>query len=260
MKKSFIFGLICTVAMTALSAAVAFADDYSDEIREAIEKYKESNYIGCISDMQQLTEKDPSIAIAWYYIGNSYMKIAMRAEAHEAFDRVIQLNSVPQLTSYSIQAKMCMENQSQCTYEDFTYKEIQQLKNDPVTFFANYWAKKNSASNDKDAIEIEKLIRNEYRSIHPQAQQFIDQEHMKMQQSQINSNRAWLPSDVKTARIMEALRNNDSQVSSMAMMMDNSNTKRDDFDYLKYYNQNDSGKINPEMLRLMMMNNSISNF
>ncbi len=260
MKKSFILALTITVALAALSIAGVYAAGNSAEIREAIAKYKQKNYIGCISDMQQLTEKDPSVAIAWYYMGSSYMNIAMKPEAHEAFDKVIQLNSVPQLTSYAIQAKMCMENQNQCTYEDFTYKEIQQLKNDPVGFFANYLAQKNTVSKSENAIEIEKLIDGKYHYIHPSAQQFIEQEHMKMQQSEINNNKAQLPSDEKMARILDILQNNNSQVSSMAMIMENSNNKQNDFDYLKYYKQNGNNKITPEMLQLMMMNNSMSNF
>ena len=83
---------------------------------------------------------------------------------------------------------------------------------------------------------------------------------MKMQQSEINNNKAQLPSDEKMARILDVLQNNNSQVSSMAMIMENSNNKQNDFDYLKYYKQNGNNKITPEMLQLMMMNNSMSNF
>ena len=63
MKKSFILALTITVALAALSVAGVYAAGNSAEISEAIAKYKQKNYIGCISDMQQLTEKDPSVAI-----------------------------------------------------------------------------------------------------------------------------------------------------------------------------------------------------
>ena len=138
--------LICALIMSVISIFCFAPDTKAAEndkqvIKEAIAKYKAKNYLGCISDLKMYTAKETNNAVAWYYLGTSYMNIAMLGEAQDAFDKVIELNTVPQLTSYSIQAKLCMENQEKCKYQDFTYDEIKQLKSDPVKFLDSFLAK-----------------------------------------------------------------------------------------------------------------------
>lgn len=261
MKKSLILGLVSALMFGIFSIVPVLAEEPTEEqsivIRDAIDKYKNKNYLGCISDLQLLTDKDPSVAIAWYYIGSSYMKISMVPEAHYAFDKVIQLNSVPQLTSYSIQAKLCMENTTQCKYEDFTYAEIQQLRADPVSFLNEYFVKKSGVNKDQNNVEIEKLIDGTYRYYHPNAKNFIDQERIKMQQAEINRGKAALPTDLKMARIMDIVKNNNTDISTMAMMLENNQINQ--MDYSEYYKHGETTKVTPEMVQMMMMNNSIQN-
>ena len=237
-------------------------ETYSDAsiIKGAIAKYKNKNYLGCISDLRMYLTQDPSSAIAWYYLGNSYMNIAMKTEAHQAFDRVVQLNSVPKLTSYSIQAKICMENPTKCQYQDFTYDEIVKLKADPMTFLDQYFASLSGENKDVSQIEIERLIEGYYRNnIHPSARDFIMQEQAKMKQLEINANKASIDSPDKLAYAVKDLQKN-NEIKSMAMMLDvmNNNNKKDDSSLLSYYksgNNESNSNITPEMIQTMMMSN-----
>ena len=157
------------------------------EIREAIKKYKAKNFAGCISDLKIYTSKDPSSAIAWYYLGNSYMNIAMLQDAYAAYDKVIALNTVPKLTSYAIQAELCMQNKENCQYKDFTKEEIKALKANPTGFLQAYKEKQVAPQKDPRDEEIEKLIKGGYPyNIHPKAKEFIDQEKTRIKQTQIN--------------------------------------------------------------------------
>lgn len=242
MKKLVILGLV--FSMIGMFCQVG-AEEHTQTIKNAIAKYKQRNFLGCISDLRMITEKDPASAVAWYYLGNAYMNIAMQSEAHEAFDKVVELNSVPKLTSYSIQAKMCMENPARCEYQDLTYKEIQKLKADPVAFINEYLANKNAVTKSEDDIEIEKLIGGQYSGkVHPNAKEFIRQERAKMEQMNLKS-------DAYTSNINNAL----------AMFIENDNQQTSYADLLKYYqNKEDKNNISPEMLQLMMMQNSMPNF
>lgn len=191
MRKLFIL-TISLIMMCSFTIQIANAASGNNElIKSAIEKYKAKNYIGCISDLRMFITNEPSSAIAWYYLGNSYMNVALKPEAHEAFDRVIQLNTVPKLTSYSIQAKICMEDPNKCQYQDFTYDQIKQLKADPTTFLEAYFASLNEDNRDESQIEIERLINGYYsNNIHPSAKEFIMQERAKMKQLEINASRS----------------------------------------------------------------------
>ncbi len=170
-----------------VNAAESTAKNDSGTVKNAIKKYKDKNYVGCISDLKIYTEQDPKSSIAWYYLGNAYMNIAMNEEAFEAFDKVIELNDVPKLTSYSIQAELCMKDKVNCSYKDFTKDEIKSLKADPQGFLQAYNAKKAVPKVDAQSQEIEKLINGSYpNNIHPSAMQFINQEKTKIKQTKIN--------------------------------------------------------------------------
>ena len=244
-KFSFVIAVMVSL-MTMQYAAAASSQDVS-MIKDAISEYKEGNYLGCISDLRIYLEEDPSNVVAWYYLGNAYMKISMKTEAHEAFDKVVQINSVPKLTSYSIQAKMCMENKQQCKYQDFTNEEIRELRANPSEFLTQYFDKlKAGEIKGKDVVEIEKLIKGGYgTSIHPDAQDFIMQQKTQSRQSEI--------------LLMKQRQNQD--ISAMAMFLNDNNYNDTNryMDLLESY-QNGNRQITPEMINYSMMQNMLPNF
>lgn len=252
MKKLFILGLVFSiVGLFCISNSVQASESNAAIIKGAIEKYKNRNFLGCISDLKIETAKDPTSAIAWYYLGNAYMNIAMKQEAHEAFDKVVQLNTVPKLTSYSIQAKVCMENPARCTYQDFNKDQISQLKADPTGFLESYFANLNKDTRSETDIEIEKLINGGYGgNLHPDAKNVILQERTKIQQTQGN-NRAYLPTNDKLAEALQLINGQNNDISAMAMILEN---RKQDSNFAT------QPTISPEMVQLMMMQNQMTNF
>lgn len=274
MKKIFILGLVFSLILTANSFQYVFSAENDSKvvnesdakvIKEAIKKYKEKNYVGCISDLRLYTEKDPSNAVAWYYLGNSYMNISMKPDAHAAFEKVIALNTVPKLTSYSIQAQICMENVTKCEYRNFTYEEIKQLKANPTSFMDEYFSKLNTKPvKDAETIEIEKLINGSYpNNMAPEAREFIRQERAKMKTTEINNDQAYVPSDEKLAQAVRMLKNQNNDISSFAMMMDMPQQygQNNYVDLLRQYQSQDKNRtLTPEMIQMMMMSNMMPNF
>lgn len=253
MKKLFITGLMLAMLGGLFNTVYALEkvkETNPAAIRDAIAKYKDKNFVGCISDLRMYTEKDPSSAIAWYYLGNAYMRISMQQEANEAYNRVISINTVPVLTSYSIQAQMCMQDPSKCEYQNFSYDEIKELRKNPAEFIAQFLASKQNQDSDANTVEIEKLINGSYtNNMHPDAKTFIMQEKTKMRQNEINSNnQAYLSQDQKLAEAVEMLKNQKNN-SNFAMMLDLPPTQSS--------NQN---QVSPEILQLMLMQNQMSNF
>ena len=263
MKKIFMLGLVFTLLLGLGNIHKVFAQDTDiNIIKEAISKYKNKNYVGCISDLRMYTKDDPTSAISWYYLGNAYMNIAMKQEAHEAFEKVIALNTVPKLTSYSIQAQICMENPQKCEYQNFTYDEIKKLKADPTTFLEQYFANLNNTEKDADIVEIEHLINGSYsQNIHPQALEFIRQEKTKMKQNEINTDKAYIQSNEKFAQAVKLLKEQNNNVTGFAMMMDTESRQNQNnyAEIIRQY-QNENKNIKPEMIQMMMMSNMMQNF
>lgn len=254
MKKLVILGLIVLNMFMLTNTVFAVQDD--EATKRAIEKYKERNFIGCISDFKIITEKDPSNVVGWYYLGNSYMNIALKAQAHQAFDKVVQLNSVPQLTSYSIQAKLCMENPARCDYQNLSLEEIDQLKVDPSGFLDKYMADKMNTGNT-DFVEIDKLIEGDYNQIHPEAQEFIDQEKLKMQQTEININQAYLNRDYQVAQMINMMQQQNNDLSKMTMLMNNNQPNNSYGEVLNYVEKNQDKNSSAQMVQMMLMQNSM---
>ncbi len=197
MKSKLILGLVFVLIIGAANIGLAFADDKDPAaIKNAIQKYKNKNYLGCISDLKEYTKEDETSSVAWYYLGSAYMKIAMQDEANQAFDKVVSLNKVPQLVSYSIQAQLCMKDPAQCTYKSFTKDEIEQLRLDPAKFLEEYNKPKveevpvvevqEAEPEDPRVVQINRLINGECpNNIHEDADIFIKQENMKIEQNKM---------------------------------------------------------------------------
>ena len=250
MKKLFITGLVLLAITGLFNTTYATGEETTpvisnpELIKGAIAKYKEKNFLGCISDLRQYVMQDPSSAVGWYYLGNAYMNIAMKQDAHYSFDKVVQLNTIPKLTSYAIQAKVCMENPARCEYQNLNTSEIAKLRANPQLFLDEYFEAKRAASSNIEAKEINSLINGTYAGrMHPDVRKFMDIEKTKME----SNRQSYIPA-------FDLLRQN-NQVSTLAMMLElQNNTKENKTnDYL----MENSSKMTPEMLQTMIMQNSM---
>lgn len=193
MQKALIIGLSLVVMLSyTINCAFAYTPQESKKIiNGAIAKYKAKNYVGCISDLKIYTTNDDKNAVAWYYLGNAYMRIAMKDDAMQAFDRAIALDTVPQVTAYSVQAKMCMEDPTSCKYQLFSKDDIAKLRLDPKKFFDELAIPKVEV--EEPTIqnpyyeEINKLISNKYTAgVHNDARRVLEQEKMRAEQARVN--------------------------------------------------------------------------
>lgn len=87
-------------------------------INSAVEKYKKGNFSGCLQELFSLTKKDPSNALAYYYMAMAYSHIDMKDEAVEAYEKVISLHPDEFLTEYATKGKDCLTDGPTCKEED----------------------------------------------------------------------------------------------------------------------------------------------
>ncbi len=211
MKKLFV---ILVFSLFALTHNLGFgADDTTLKeniatVRSAISHYKAQNYLECINVLSEYIKKYQYSAAAHYYLGCAYMKVGLTEKAKENFEKSADINTVPQLTSYSLQAVDCIDRASPepCEYYKLTKKQIVELKASPSEYLDslrnNLLAEETVEGADE---EIDKLIRGEYSGrVHPEALKVLIDERMKHDQYKMNK-KVMLPVSSKLAKAMRAV-------------------------------------------------------
>lgn len=83
-------------------------------IKSAIAKYKKGNYSGCLQELFSLTKKDPSNAVAYYYMAMAFTHVDKQPEAIEAYEKVIALQPNSYLVEYATKGRDCLTGGPAC--------------------------------------------------------------------------------------------------------------------------------------------------
>ena len=83
-------------------------------IKSASAKYKAGNYTGCLQELFSLVKKDPSNALAYYYMAMAYTHINMKNEAVAAYEKVIALHPNQYLVDYATKGRDCLTDGPAC--------------------------------------------------------------------------------------------------------------------------------------------------
>lgn len=118
--KNKVFLLALSLIFLGQTFIGASAVSYSNPsgLRLAIKKYKAGNYTGCLQDMQAIVSRDPSNAIAYYYIAMSYAKAGKKDKAVEAYSKVLTLKPNALLTTYATKGQRCLQTPDKCNETD----------------------------------------------------------------------------------------------------------------------------------------------
>lgn len=291
--------LICLIAGTDLNVQAA-SKAYNSQINIAINKYKMRNYVGCIQDLLIVEKKDPSNVVVHYYLADAYMKIGSVDKATSEFDKVIALNSVPALTSYSIQAKNCLGGSGTCEYVKLNSDQIPNLINDPQNYINTLKAKTLNGVASPDNTEIDKLINGKYNSnVHPEANRVIIDTLLKQEKHDMNVNSKVKSEAVTTDKVAQAPTNDEiaeavktlakaglnplqqanasfnpyanlnqnSDYAAMSMMLgnnqqsnNNGNNMMNMLPYIMQQSQNGNKQMSAEMVQAMMTSQMMPDF
>lgn len=118
--KKYLVSLTAILVLSAMASSCAFAkaNSASSPVKIAIKKYKMRNYTGCLQDCQAIVQRDPSNALAYYYMGMSYAQAGMKDAAVNSYTRVLALNPNPRLLEYATTGKRCLETPDKCHPSD----------------------------------------------------------------------------------------------------------------------------------------------
>lgn len=290
-KMLFTALLICFIAGTGIDALAA-STAYNSQIGIAINKYKMRNYVGCIQDLQIIEKKDPSNVVVHYYLASALMQIGATDKASAEFDKVISLNTVPGLTSYSIQAKNCLGGTGKCEYVKLNADQIPNLISDPQNYINALKEKTLNGAVSPDNQEIDKLINGKYNSnIHPDAKRVIIDTLLKQEKHDMNVSTEKMKSEAPTNdEIAEAVKvlakaglnplqqanatfnpyanlNQNPDYASLSMMLgnnqqgnNNSNNFMNMLPFIMQQSQSGNKQMTSEMVQAMMTSQMMPDF
>ena len=90
-------------------------------------KYKMGNYSGCMQEIYSLLKKQPSNAVAYYYLALVNTHLGKKEEAVAAYNKVIALNPNQYLVNYATKGRDCLTDGPACHPEAQATKQEEQL-------------------------------------------------------------------------------------------------------------------------------------
>lgn len=107
--------IICSMSMACVEAKTSA----TPAVNAAIKLYKAKNYSECYNSLKQVVAKDPSNALAYYYLAMASAQIGKKDEAIDNYAKVINLSQPgTQLEKYATKGKVCLETPDQCNAEE----------------------------------------------------------------------------------------------------------------------------------------------
>lgn len=115
MKKHLLYLIAIFVVVAQINSYAIAANSYSNNaVNIAIRKYKAGNYAGCLQSCQSIIARDPSNALAYYYMAISYVQAGKKTEAIDAYSKVLGLKPNARLAEYASTGKRCLETPDKC--------------------------------------------------------------------------------------------------------------------------------------------------
>lgn len=93
----------------------AFAKSGTDtSLASAIKMYKAGNYSQSYQVFSNIVKRDPSNAVAYYYLAMTQAQIGLKDEALESYAKVLTLSPNGKLGRYAQKGKTCIETPDKC--------------------------------------------------------------------------------------------------------------------------------------------------
>lgn len=105
--------LICASTINFASAKTVS----NTPLSTAIKMYKAGNYSGSYATLTDIVKRDPSNAVAYYYLAMSSAQIGKREEAISNYEKVLTLSPNGKLGTYANKGKTCLETPEKCSEE-----------------------------------------------------------------------------------------------------------------------------------------------
>lgn len=113
MKKYILILMTVLICVSTVNIANARSTSNSS-LASAIRLYKSGNYSQSYQAFTNIVKKDPSNAVAYYYLAMTSAQIGKKDEAIANYEKVITLSPNGQLGRYATKGKTCLETPDKC--------------------------------------------------------------------------------------------------------------------------------------------------
>ncbi len=239
MKKKFMILLSILVLSSAIN--IAYSKPASkNELATAIRMYKTGNYTQCYTTLNNVIKKDPSNAVAYYYLGMTASRIGKKDEAIANYERVLSLTAAGQnINAYAEKGKRCLENPSKC--------QETSIENSLDEFISNISRKNISdeVKSDYERLKIDQLKRdiNKGDSITPQ--KFKEFKDFSSMNNEMPSN----DEIVAAIRVLQRAGIGNSFDNDFSMLTGNNSQQA------QLLNMLGGNSMNPQLIQALLTNN-----
>ena len=247
--------LIITASMDCVSAKTAKT---SPETAAAIKLYKAGDYTQSYVKFSNIVKKDPSNALAYYYLGMSSIQIGKKDEGIENYNKAVELSPNGILGSYAKKGIRCAEDPIACHNPEAAANDQPEDKFIKSPFGSGF---SEQARGTFEKHKIENMMREINRKDEITPQKFKDYKDFSSQAA---------PTDEEVAAAINVLRkaglgdiiggqNYSSDINSLVGIQQNSNNS--DYAMMNLLlNGNGNTNLNPQVIQSLLTSQMTANF
>lgn len=168
MKKYILVLMTAIICASTVNFACAKTTTSNSALASAIRLYKTGNYSQSYIAFNNIVKRDPSNAVAYYYLAMTSAQIGKKDEAVANYEKVISLSPNGQLGRYATKGKTCLETPDKCHEESTETAEDSFIQGRFGTGFSD------KARSEYEKQKIENLMREMNRGNDVTPQKFRD--------------------------------------------------------------------------------------
>ncbi len=229
-------------------------------IKSVAAKYKAGNYTGCLQELFSLVKKDPSNALAYYYMAMAYTHINLKDEAVAAYERVIALNPNEYLVDYATKGRDCLTDGPACKPQQAAAEEMSELDKFINAPYGNGLSPElNEEVKQKQLINIKETINQKEELEHKDIQKIkdFDKKNSDSKSEAITGDKIAQVSDEEVLKAIKTLKDAGLNLTVQsenpyAQMMQYQDPKMAEMSMLLGNNNNNNGNSMMNMLPMLM--------
>ena len=261
MKKTILGVLSVIIFAGSVSCAFAKTAVTKPETAAAIKIYKAGDYTQSYSRFSEIVKKDPSNALAFYYLGMSSIQIGRKDEGIDNYNRAIELSPNGMVGNYAKKGIKCAEDPYSCNATSAA-ENIDDQEDDKFIkgIFGTGFSEQARGAYERQKIENIKREINRRDDIDPQ--KFKDYKDF--------SSQAPTDEEIVTAirtlqsagiNVFNGMQNYNSDISYLLGSENKSNgSNYEMLNLLLNGKQGDISKLNPQVIQSLMSAQMTANF
>ncbi|MCM1265360.1 MAG: tetratricopeptide repeat protein [Candidatus Gastranaerophilales bacterium] len=261
--------LLTIIFFICITSSFSFAEE-AISVADGIQSYKNGKFEECITTMKQVVKDDPTSAIGYYYLGLAYSKTGRKILAIQNYNKVISLGSDNTLIELAKNGKnqvggkniTAIETQLEDIEEEIKstsdLPKIEKLS--PAELKAKYEEKitKPASSNNASSTVI-KASDYQKANAQPTNDEIVNAIRILQKAGLLQNGVSGLAGG-NPAGFNPEMDSKTQQMNAMLMMMGQNNNNNNSMMNMMPFMNSGNGKINPQMIQMMMMNQMMPNF